>query len=114
VADTSKELLEEAVKTFKDAGLTAYAQFIESLAAERDDLAERVRVLGDAVGEMVRADATDARRLRACAVEALRQLKKGRALWNGPAHQCAAVLEQALTVDNGADAIAAMLKGPTP
>jgi hypothetical protein len=34
--------------------------------------------------------------MREAIVEARRQLAKGRALWNGPCHQCDAVLKQAL------------------
>lgn len=38
-------------------------------------------------------------RLRAAIVEAREQLAKGRTLWNGPCHQCDAVLKRALEVE---------------
>lgn len=40
-----------------------------------------------------------ARRMRAAIVEARKRLAKARFMWNGPCHECDAVLEQALTAD---------------
>jgi hypothetical protein len=64
---------------------------------------ERLRA---ALRQATRAETSEAKRLRHAIVEARRELAKGRPLWNGPCIQCDAVLEQALRVDNDAEAIA--------
>lgn len=48
------------------------------------------------------------RRLRDCIVAARWQLAKGRGLWNGPCHQCDAVLHKGLTTKEFADIGAAV------
>lgn len=85
------------------------ALLIESAAkAEAKLIArdEEIARLKNFMGEMIRADGTDARRLRAAIVQARDYLARGRPLWNGPCHQCDNVLAQALSVENDADAIA--------
>lgn len=67
---------------------------------------QQIAALREALGEVTRAEASDARRLRDAVVEARQRLEKGRALWNGPCHECDAVLAQALRSDNDAEAIA--------
>lgn len=83
---------------------------IKQLTGEIERLRAEGARLKQWMGEMVREDGTDARRLRSAIVEARKRLAKGRSLWNGPAHECDMVLAQALSVENGADAISRAAK----
>jgi hypothetical protein len=64
--------------------------------------------LEEALTGATRAENSNARRMREAVVEARRRLAKGRALWNGPCHECDGVLEQALRADNDAETIRAL------
>lgn len=76
---------------------------IVRLRGENIELVNRYNIL---LGEMAKAENSNAIRMRAAIVEARRHLAKGKALWSGPCHLCDAVLEQALRADNDAEAIA--------
>lgn len=76
--------------------MDAVTRFIEQVVYE---------VRAETLAQATQSEVSNARRMREAIVEARRHLAKGRALWNGPCHQCDAVLEQALRADNDADAI---------
>lgn len=63
-------------------------------------LREQVRVLVEGLRNFIGQSTTNEQRMRAAIVEARTRLAKGRALWNGPCHECDAILAQALTVNN--------------
>lgn len=84
-----------------------YRTGIEASALDKiAELKARVRELEEALRQTLVAENSNARRMREAIVEARRRLAKGRALWNGPCHECDGVLDQALRADNDADAIA--------
>ena len=68
-----------------------------------------VEEMRKALAEATRIENSNARRMRAAIVEARSRLAKGRALWNGPCHECDAVLEAALGAFNDPEHITAAL-----
>lgn len=89
----------------------------ERLGETRDALSNAERreaQMREALANATKAENSNARRMRDAIVEARRRLAKGRAVWNGPCHECDAVLEAALRASNDAAMIAALAPAPTP
>ena len=86
----------------------SYAKFAELLTAPSPVPAVSADVVRavEALKQCTQAEHSNAARMRDAIVEARRRLAKGRALWNGPCHECDAVLDQALRANNDVDAIA--------
>jgi len=71
---------------------TALKARIAALEAERDELRRRADTRTTSLNEAETRIAV----LEAALREAKRRLENGRALWNGPCHECAAVIDDAL------------------
>lgn len=105
-----QEQLAEAVASRK-----SIVDFTMPAILRRAEAAEaQVAALREALAQSTREELSMARRMRSAVVEARRRLAKGRALWNGPCHECDAALEEALRADCPTSAERALARGDAP
>jgi hypothetical protein len=98
IRDPSGKLWSERAREAADGWTEAF-----ELATGWQDRAQKaeaqIAALTRALAEATQEETSMAWRMRAAVVEARRRLAKGRALWNGPCHECDAVLAEALSVN---------------